>query len=132
MKPWLQNITKTRPLRYIFVGASTFVLDIVCLYLFHRTLGLEIAWSTSLAFGIALIYNFSLTRFWAFDKHTLAELNKHAVLYGLLVGANYVITVAFVSFAGRVVYFLVAKTIIAILQVAWNYPIYKYIIFKHE
>jgi putative flippase GtrA len=118
--------------RYLFVGGSGVILDAGSLYVLHKNLGLAIAIATSIAYWFAIIYNFTLTRFWTFNTREKEGLHKHIALYALLICVNYLVTVTFVSIASHFIYFITAKIIIVVVQTCWNYPVYKFIIFSKQ
>lgn len=132
MKSLLLTIYKKPFFRYLFVGGSSFVLDLGILTLLYKMLGLNITIATSVAFWLAVIYNFILTRSWTFSVREKEQLKKHAVLYVCLLTANYLITTIFMLLTNNILYYALAKTIIVIVQTFWNYPIYKYLIFKKQ
>lgn len=115
--------------RYVFVGGTTFVLDFTILYLLHAKFGLGLALSTSVAYWLSILYNFLLNRRWTFSATEKSELSKHIVLYGILLGFNYLFTVLFVSVVSNFVYFGLAKVLSVGIQISWTYLIYKKYIF---
>ena len=119
-------------LRYILVGGSTFALDFSFLVVFKQGLGLGLALSTSIAYWLAVAYNFSLNRNWTFSAIEKESLKKHLVSYLVLLGFNYLFTVLFVSIVGRHIYFGAAKAAAVIIQTSWTYLIYKNKIFVKQ
>ena len=132
MKSLLLTIYRKPLFRYLFVGGSSFILDLGILTLLYKVLGLNITMATSVAFWLAVIYNFILTRSWTFSVREKQQLKKHAALYACLLTANYLITTIFMLLTNNILYYALAKTIIVIAQTFWNYPIYKYLIFKKQ
>jgi putative flippase GtrA len=116
--------------RYVAVGGSTFVIDAGTLYLLHSHAGYGISLSTTIAYWLAVVYNFTLLRFWTFGQTEKKDLHRHLTLYLILLGFNYLFAVLFVSTLSHHIYFLLAKTIATALQTLWNYYIYKNYIFK--
>lgn len=115
--------------RYLFVGGTTFMLDVIVLVFLHGKLNINLAVSTSLAYWLSVLYNFSLNRSWTFSKSEQESLHKHATLYGALLAVNYLFTVTFVSLVSHYIYFGLAKALAVMIQVSWTYYLYKNYIF---
>lgn len=118
--------------RYIFVGGTTFFIDIVILYILHQGLKFNIEISTATAYVLSIIYNFILNRQWTFSTREKESLKKHMAAYGLLLSFNGLFTVVSVSLMSHVIYFGLAKIITVAIQVTWTFPIYKNVIFTKE
>lgn len=116
--------------RYLLVGFTTFTVDIVILYILHEHLFVSIPISTSVAYWVSVLYNFSLTRWWTFSASSKNSLRNHAMAYGVLLAFNYVFTVLFVTIGSRFIYFALAKIIAVGITVTWTYLIYKNYIFN--
>lgn len=124
------NYFYTHPLvRYIFVGGSTFVIDLGLLVLLHKKVGLGLAVATSIAYWVAIAYNFFLNRAWTFSIKEMESLSKHLANYLILLGFNYLFTVLFVTILGRHINFALAKAIAVVIQTTWTYKVYKDYIF---
>jgi putative flippase GtrA len=125
IKALSSDLYNHRFIRYVFVGGTTFVLDISLLVLLHSFLHINLAIATSLAYWIAIIYNFILNRWWAFSASENSSLRKHLPPYLVLLGFNYLFTVLFVGFVSRVIAYELAKVIAVPIQMIWTYPLYK-------
>ena len=55
--------------RYVFVGGTTFIIDLGLLVLLHGFLHVNLAIATSIAYWVAIAYNFS-----QFIRHHAAEI----------------------------------------------------------
>lgn len=94
---------------YLVVGGLTVIVDIGLLGLLHESYGVPLGVATTVAFCTAVMVNFLLNRT-AMSSWGSSGLTQHALRYGLLVVANYVITLAVVTTAGHVgKRYLVAK-----------------------
>lgn len=118
--------------RYLFVGGSTFVIDFGILYFLHSVLKLNLAASTSVAYWISISYNFILNRYWTFDSREKESLKRHITTYFVLLVANYLFTVTFVSTVGTHINYVIAKALSVGLQMIWTYPVYKRYIFTES
>jgi putative flippase GtrA len=116
--------------RYLFVGGTTFILDFATLFVLHVHLLVPIALATTIAYWSSILYNFFLNRWWTFSKFEKESLHRHALLYGSLLGFNYLFTVIFVSLVSHYIYFGLAKILAVPIQMTWTYIIYKKVIFK--
>jgi putative flippase GtrA len=115
--------------RYVFVGGSTFILDIGLLILLHQGLNFNLAVATSIAYWVSIGYNFILNRTWTFSIAEKESLRRHLGTYLILLAFNYLFTVIVVSTLGKVIYFGLAKAIAVAIQMIWTYKIYKNYIF---
>ncbi len=115
---------------YVVVGGLTVVVDIGLLALLHEIYGVPLGVATTVAFCIAVAVNFLLNRT-AMSSWGSEGLTQHALRYGSLVVANYVITLAVVTTAGHVGdRYLVAKVAVVALSTSWNFLLYRYWVFS--
>lgn len=115
--------------RYLVVGGSTFALDFAILYILHAHLSVRVAAATSVAYWISVTYNFLLNRYWTFSASEKKSIQKNITAYFLLLIFNYFFVLIFVSAVSHYMNFLIAKAIAVILQMGWNYYLYKNYIF---
>ncbi len=116
-------------IRYLFVGGTTFFIDFGLLVLLHGKLNIGLAIAASTSYWVSILYNFNLNRNWTFSAAESKKLHQHILPYSILLCFNYLFTVLFLSLITRVIHYQVAKVIAVVVQVAWTYPIYKYVIF---
>lgn len=115
--------------RYLFVGGSTFILDISLLIFFYGGLKINIAVATSLAYWLSIAYNFVLNRYWTFSAWEKESLRRHLTAYLILLAFNYLFAVIVVSTLSHFVHYSLAKVIAVAVQMLWTFPIYKHYIF---
>jgi putative flippase GtrA len=114
---------------YLVVGGLTVVVDIGLLALLHESFRVPLGLATTVAFGTAVVVNFLLNRT-AMSSWGSRGLTQHALRYGSLVLANYVITLAVVTTAGHVGdRYLVAKVAVVAGSTAWNFLLYRHWVF---
>ena len=114
---------------YLVVGGLTVVVDIGLLALLHEFYGVPLGVATTVAFCVAVAVNFLLNRT-AMSSWGSQGLTQHALRYGSLVVANYVITLAVVTTAGHVGdRYLVAKVAVVAVSTLWNFLLYRYWVF---
>ena len=114
---------------YLVVGGLTVVVDIGLLALLHESYGVSLGLATTVAFCTAVVVNFLLNRT-AMSSWGSRGLTQHALRYGSLVVANYVITLAVVTTAGHVGdRYLVAKVAVVAASTSWNFLLYRHWVF---
>lgn len=116
-------------IRYVFVGGTTFIIDFFLLVLLHAHLNVNLEISTTLSYWIAIAYNFLLNRHWTFSSTDRKNLKKHLIFYLLLLGFNYLFTLAFVSIGSNFINFALAKILAVGIQISWTYYLYRNKIF---
>lgn len=115
--------------RYLAIGGLTVVVDIGLLALLHESGGVPLGLATTVAFCTAVVVNFLLNRA-AMSASGSRGLTQHALRYGSLVVANYVITLAVVTTVGHVGYrYLVAKVAVVAGSTLWNFLLYRHWVF---
>jgi putative flippase GtrA len=115
--------------RYLLVGGTTFIIDFGLLVLLHGHFDLNLGASTSVAYWVSIIYNFTLNRYWTFDAREKESLARHISTYFILLVFNYLFTVTFVSILGEHFNYIIVKAVAVAIQMIWTYPIYKKLIF---
>ena len=114
---------------YLVVGGFTVVVDVGLLALLHEFYGVPLGVATTVAFCTAVMVNFLLNRT-AMSSSGSWGLTRHALRYGSLVVANYVITLVVVTTAGHVGRrYLVAKVAVVAVSTGWNFLLYRYWVF---
>ncbi|MGH8591677.1 MAG: GtrA family protein [Gammaproteobacteria bacterium] len=117
-------------LKYLTVGVLSAGLETTLFWWLFRQL--HIAWvvANSLAIFITFWFNFSLNRLWSFQSRGL--LARQLVLYVALFCFNLVMSnliIYVLADKGRLDY-IVAKLISIALIVAWNFVLYKTVIYR--
>ena len=115
--------------RYLFVGGSTFAIDLGLLVLLH---GIEKVWlplATAIAYCISIIYNFCLNRWWTFSTSENKRLREHIIPYAILLSCNFLFTVLFVSLVSHFMNYALAKVLAVAIQTTWTYFCYKHFVF---
>jgi putative flippase GtrA len=114
---------------YLAVGGLSVVVDVGLLALLHESYGVPIGIATTVAFSTSLVVNFLLNRT-AMSSWGSRGLTQHALRYGSLVVANYVITLVVVTTASDVsARYLVAKLAVVAGSTSWNFLLYRHWVF---
>lgn len=118
----MKSLQYLEMMRFIIVGAITFVVDYGLLYIFTEYIGLYYMYSTAIAFIAAVIFNYWLCVIYVFTN-VQRQISKQAILFvgssviGL--GLNQICMWFFVEIFG--IYYMLAKIISIIIVMAWNY-----------
>jgi putative flippase GtrA len=119
--------------RYVFVGGSTFAMDFLLLVFLHGVLHIEVLVSATISYWTSIIYNFLMNRFWTFQATENKQLGRHLLLYGMLLGCNYLFTISFIGVTGHFgLHYTVAKVLAVAIQMTWTYMVYQRYIFKTQ
>jgi putative flippase GtrA len=124
---------KSKVIKYIITGLTSFTVDYGGLLFLYRIVGLPVGIATTLAFIVGLTVNFLLNRYWVFNisKRGKVTMAYQTVAYGLLVLMNLVITDVIVIYLSRKhIGPEVSKIISTAIITIWNYVVYKKAIFK--
>lgn len=118
----MKSLQYLEMMRFIIVGAITFVVDYGLLYISTEYIGLYYMYSTAIAFIAAVIFNYWLCVIYVF-KNVQRQTSKQAIFFvgssvvGL--GLNQICMWFFVEIFG--IYYMLAKIISIIIVMAWNY-----------
>lgn len=118
----MKSLQYLEMMRFIIVGAITFVVDYGLLYISTEYIGLYYMYSAAIAFIAAVIFNYWLCVIYVF-KNVQRQTSKQAILFvgssvvGL--GLNQICMWFFVEIFG--IYYMLAKIISIIIVMAWNY-----------
>lgn len=127
----IQHIKTSTLLRYIIVGGTSYAIELSVLLLLVHVLHFNTTLAVSIGFWLGLVISFLLQKFLAFkNTDTRARrLTIQTVYYALLVLFNYGFTLLFVHLLEPFIDLSIARTLALIITTAWNYIIYKKVIF---
>lgn len=118
--------------RFLVVGVAVTAVDFAVLILLHGILNLAVVPSAVIAFMVAFIINFGLSRTWTFAA-SAGSAGRQLTRFILLVAANTVMTaLGMALMTGWGLQYLVAKTVLTGAIVACNYVIMRRWIFVPE
>lgn len=129
IKGFLRFLYRHHFVRYLFVGGTTFSIDFGVLVFSHEILNINLLVATSIAYWTSIAYNFSLNRWWTFEKSENNKLSQNALLYGCLLAFNYAFVVVAVGVLSTFIYYGACKIVATIITTFWTYFIYKKYIF---
>ena len=129
MQKQIFRLWGSRPLRYIFIGGVSYIIELAVLLSLANLLLLSSELSVAYSFWVGLIASFLLQKYFAFNNKERSKriVGKQTLLYGLLVLFNYTFTILFISWFSSLLGLIVARTIALVLTVTWNDFSYRYI-----
>ena len=117
-------------MRYVAIGGTTFAIDFFLLVFLHAVFHVPVLVAATISYWTSIAFNFFANRVWTFGA-TETHIAKHAVSYSLLLGFNYLFTIAFIGITGHFrLHYTIAKIIAVAVQTSWTYVIYKKVIFR--
>lgn len=128
-----KKLSEKRLVRYVLAGVLSYALELSCLLALYKLAGLSAELSTAIAFWIGLTASFILQKLFAFRDYqkTVKAISHQVGAYAVLVGFNYLFTLALVAvFPSRWVVF--SRTLALIITTAWNYVLYQRFIFSRH
>ncbi len=127
----IRQVKTSTLLRYIIVGGTSYAIELTVLLLLVHVLHFNTTLAISIGFWLGLVISFLLQKFLAFkNTDTRARrLTIQTVYYALLVLFNYGFTLLFVHLLEPFIDLSIARTLALIITTAWNYIIYKKVIF---
>ena len=127
----IRQVKTSTLLRYIIVGGTSYAIELSVLLLLVRVFDFNTTLAVSIGFWLGLVISFLLQKFLAFkNTDTRARrLTIQTVYYALLVLFNYGFTLLFVHLLEPFIDLSIARTLALIITTAWNYIIYKKVIF---
>jgi putative flippase GtrA len=122
--PSADRSTRSTVLRYALAGGVVYAVDITSLWVLHSKANLPLALATTLAFGCAFVANLTINRSFTFASS--GHVGKQAVRLLVLVGLNYVSTLAIVVGLSHVWgNYLASKTIATAANAVFNFFAYR-------
>jgi putative flippase GtrA len=127
------KLLENKKVRYVVSGGTAFVIEYVCFVaILYITNNLFIA--NSISFIVGVLAGFAFHKFWTFSgahQHAARSQTIATVFLGIL---NLGLTNVFIGTLVNALNFppLIAKVIVILMIVVWNYIIFNKIIFKHR
>jgi putative flippase GtrA len=111
--------------RFVATGTVVYIVDAGTLWLLHSKAGLGLALATTLAFCVAFVVNFTMSRLFTFAVS--GPIAPQAAKLLVLVGINYVSTMVIVLALSHVwSAFLLSKTIATAVNAVFNFFTYRH------
>lgn len=125
------NKTFKRFFKYLAVGVSTFILDLLLLYILTDYFLINYLISTAVAFVIAVSINYYFSRKFVFTK-TLRSIHHGYYAFLCISGAGLLFVVLLMAFFVELLSFnyLISRIVVAAFVGMWNYLMNLYVNFK--
>lgn len=119
-------------LKFFFAGSFAAATDLIFLFLFHGVLHWAIVPSTSLAFVLSFIVSFTLQKFWTFRNFSHDKAVSQFILYiiNAIIGLNLNGYFMHMLVNRYDVWYILAQIMVNVVIGAYNFIIYKSIVFK--
>ena len=127
------NLLKHRLVRYVIVGGFAYLIEMVTLFGLHYGLKISPVHSVAISFWVGFIVAFVAQKFITFENHEKSPhiIGLQLVIYGLLVGFNYVVTLLAVNYFNKDFKVYVIRTVVILISTIWNYLVYR-LLFKQN
>jgi putative flippase GtrA len=134
MKQFMQKTYAAQPVRYVVAGGSAFLTEYGSFYVLFQILSVQVYVANSVSFCLGLFVSFVLNRTWTFSSGTYKRRAKHqAGMYVALAILNLFITNGIIGLLKAIgVDPRFGKIIAMATIVAWNFFIFKYLIFARH
>jgi putative flippase GtrA len=114
--------------KYISIGGLCFVIDAGLLWFCTGVLGWDVWLGATIGYWTGVLVNFTLNR--TVMAREGGNLLRQTTRYGILLGFNYLVTLAFLHLTAMLGMPVVAgKTVIVAASTCWNYLLYRFWIF---
>lgn len=129
----IRRLRQKTVVRYLFVGCSSYVLELSLLLGLISFVHISASAATAVAYWVGLLTAFGLQKVVAFQdyRRELRVLTKQGALFALLTVWNWLFTVWFVSLWDDK-WVVITRSVALIIMSAWNYALYKKVIFKQH
>lgn len=125
------NAFKYSFVRYLFIGTTTFVIDFGLFNLMSLVLGVKPIYANLTSTFLSLFFNFTMSNFWTF-KLDGSHKSRKLIRYAILATFNYFFQnfSMYLFIENTDINHNIAKAIITITVMAWNFLLYKLWVFK--
>ena len=130
----MRSLIRRKLVRYLLAGGVTAGLEYFSFLALYAALQPGLVVPNTLSFLVGLLSSFTLNRLWVFDHKQHKRVHHQFVQYAVLIGLNLVVTnLVIVGCRNLHVEPFIGKIIAMVVTTAWNFVIYKYVIFRqHE
>jgi putative flippase GtrA len=119
--------------RYIVVGGFAYVSEMLVIYVCLNLLNITNVESVAISYWFGLVIAFFLQKIITFGNtdRRVHILGKQLIIYAVLVGSNYLLTIIAVGIFSKYLNVYFVRTMVIIFITVINYNVYK-IIFKNQ
>lgn len=121
-------------IRYIVTGVSGVFFELGVIFVAQRVFHASDSLAVSLGFWLGVAFSFLLQKFFAFESREVQPrvLGWQTVSFGVLLLVNYLFTLGVVALLAGVLTVYVARMLALVITTAWNFLVYKHIIFRQS
>ena len=83
--------------KFLFIGGTTYLLNLFTLFLFSDILKFEINLSITLSFFLGVIYHFTMNKFFVFQESSFSKMKFQIIKYIILIIINYFINLGVIN-----------------------------------
>lgn len=141
LKKLIIKLHSVRFFHYMAVGTSSFVLDMGTLFLLTEYFDFHPAVSVALNQVFILTYVFLMNKYWSFQS--TGQTRKQLIRFFILTAFNYIFSITWMwiwvdalhfnfVFDGSDYGYIIARIVAIMLQVSWNFLLYRYWIYRHS
>ncbi len=119
-------MNKSRLFKYLAVGITAYIIEMLSLYIFNSVAGLGSVYSVALSFWVGFFVAFVMQKIITFGNYEkdIKKIGKQLFGYSILVLFNYMFTLIMVHlFMGHISVYIV-RTLVIMFTTIWNYIIY--------
>lgn len=129
----MQNLRKNKLARYIVVGGVAYLIEMGALYALRTLLRLDGVLAVAISFWVGFAAAFLLQKYVTFQhKDARAKvLARQLAFYSVLVGWNYIFTLAVAHYFASVASIFVLRTVVILIVTTWNFAVYRWV-FKEQ
>jgi putative flippase GtrA len=130
----VRSLIRRKLVRYLLAGGVTAGLEYISFLALYAALQPGLVVPNTLSFLVGLLSSFTLNRLWVFDHKQHKRVHHQFVQYGILICLNLLVTnLVIVGCRQLDIEPFIGKIVAMAVTTAWNFAIYKYVIFKqHE
>lgn len=117
--------------KYALIGGTTFVLDLILLFVFTDVFGIEAVLSAGIAFMLAISLNYLLSRYYVFRGTTRGFIAGFFGFVGIALGGLCIVSGLMFLFVNILSWnYLVSRVCVAAFTGIWNYLLNLYVNFR--
>jgi len=122
----IQSFIHKRSFRYLAIGASVYIVEVVTILSIEHLGGSSFAAVTA-SFWLGVVLSFALQKAVTFQDHRLHHrvLTRQIIGYGLLLLWNYGFTLLMVAWLSPYLSTVTIRTIAILITTIWNYYVYR-------
>lgn len=119
-----------RIIKFLLVGGSSVAVEYSIFLLLHYALNINVSVANVISFSGGFIYSFLMNRGLVFVEGKQSAVHRQIIMYFVLALVNLCVSTALVTVLSYLIPAYIAKILCSGLIAAYNYVIYRKVIFK--